>query len=131
MNYNDSKDEDLRAAGPRAKVIKSKTYLFDQYGRMYAGLTTNDDTSWIGDFAKNGTVDYEAGKETGKWNGITTTILKPGIYFFDNTVSATNSKRGQMQTGKKTVEIDGDKEYFYFQKDGSAYTSIVKDGIAA
>ncbi len=134
LNYTGSaaKNDAFRAAGPRAKVIKSKTYLFDQYGRMYAGLTTNDDTGWIGDFATTGTVDYDSNsttKETDRWNGITTTVLKPGVYYFDKTVSETNSKRGQMQTGKKTVEIDGDKEYFYFQKDGSAYTSIVKDGV--
>lgn len=89
-----------------AKVIKGKTYLFDENGKMQTGV-----------------FKIEAGdsvvREGGSGN------LTAGIYYFDKN---SGSGQGAMATGKTTVTYDGDDYAYYFQGDGKAYTNILKDG---
>jgi len=92
-----------------AKVIKSKTYIFDNEGKMQDGLI--EITSATPD----------------KWQGITAKKLEPGYYYFNENGGSVN---GQMVTGKTTVEDDGDVNYYYFDKStGKALTKVVKDGV--
>ena len=81
-----------------AKVIKNKTYLFDDNGAMLTGLRYID-----------GTVLRQGGKE-----------LEKGTYYF--------SGDGDMQTGKQTINDEGDKYTYYFQKSGKAETDKLIKG---
>jgi hypothetical protein len=92
-----------------AKVIKSKTYLFNSNGEMQDGLVT-----------------LEAATPS-SWQGITAKSLEAGTYYFSESSGSTN---GQMITGKTTVTDDGETYNYYFDKTtGAAITNIVKDGI--
>ncbi len=83
-----------------AKVIKNKTYLFDNNGRMLTGLR-----------AINGPVLRQGGKN-----------LVAGTYYF--------SGDGDMQTGKQTISDEGDKYTYYFDKSGKAYENrLIKGAI--
>jgi len=97
-------DTNYAAGEIAAKVIKSKTYLFDKTGKMLTGV-----------FHFKGDVNRQGGAGN----------LKSGIYYFDK-VSGTGSQ-GQMETGKTTVSYDGDDYVYYFQGTGEAYTMLVKD----
>ncbi|MEG0688704.1 MAG: hypothetical protein RR466_08445 [Hungatella sp.] len=97
FNYNGT-------AGDQAKIIKSKTYLFDSDGIMKTGVQTLAAIPAIASDSK---------------------ALPAGIYYFNK---ADGSVKGQMVTGKATVETDGEKSYYHFQKDGRAYTNKVQDG---
>ncbi|MCI9592511.1 MAG: hypothetical protein HFG42_18625, partial [Lachnospiraceae bacterium] len=81
-----------------AKVIKNKTYLFDDNGRMLTGLRAID-----------GPVLRQGGKN-----------LVAGTYYF--------SADGDMQTGKQTISDEGDKYTYYFDKAGRAYENRLIKG---
>ena len=97
-------------AAKAAKVIKGKTYLFNNEGEMLKGLQT------IGE-----------GGTPSSWKGITAKPLAEGKYFFTKTSGST---QGQMITGKFAYDNDGDIENYYFDKTtGRALTAEVKDGV--
>ncbi len=85
------------------KVIKSKTYLFNDKGEMQTGVFI---------------FDYYVSRTGG-------VVLEPGIYYFNKD---SGSGQGAMATGKTTVSYDGDNYNYYFQKDGSAYRNYIADG---
>ena len=87
-----------------AKVINSKTYLFDQAGIMLDGV-------------------YELTETVNRVGG--SGNLEPGFYYFNSTE---NSMLGRMETGKTKVDLDGEDYYFHFAKDGKAYTNMIYDG---
>lgn len=105
----------------RAKVIKSKTYIFNEKGEMQDGLVK------LGT-EKNNNLVYKDGKLVGDTKG--GAISKPladGVYYFNENSGSVN---GQMVTGKTTVTKDGEDYYYYFEKTtGRAVTDIVKDGV--
>ena len=92
-----------------AKVIKSKTYIFNTNGEMEDGL-------------------IQVKKATpAKWAGVTAKVLEPGYYYFNEDGGSVN---GQMMTGKVAVTKDGETDYYYFNKStGAALTNVVKDGV--
>lgn len=87
-----------------AKVISSKTYLFDKTGEMLTGV-------------------YELQENVNRVGG-SGDLVKGGIYYFNK---SGGSSLGQMETGKVTVTYDGENYYYYFQKNGQAYTNIIVD----
>ena len=105
----------------RAKVIKSKTYIFNEKGEMQDGLVK------LGT-EKNNNLVYKDGKLVGDTKG--GAISKPladGVYYFNENSGSVN---GQMVTGKTTVTKDGEDYSYYFEKTtGRAVTDIVKDGV--
>ena len=94
----------------RAKVIKSKTYIFNPDGTMEDGrVVLADDTPF----------DTLGGAQSKS--------LAAGTYYFNENSGSTN---GQMVTGKTTVVDDGETYNYYFEKStGRAITNIVKDGV--
>ena len=86
-----------------AKVIKNKTFLFDNEGKMLTGLREIDTA-----------VPREGGKD-----------LQAGIYYFD---TEAGSSQGAMVTGKTTVSDEGDEYTYYFQGTGAAYTKTLVKG---
>ncbi len=106
----------------RAKVIKSKTYIFNEKGEMQDGLVK------LGTDERNNYVYDAQGKLIGDTKG--GAISKPladGIYYFNENSGSVN---GQMVTGKTTVVDDGETYYYYFDKTtGRAMDNIVKDGV--
>ena len=87
-----------------AKSIKSKTYIFDDAGRMRTGLF----------------------KLEGVKKGNSSSAMDTGYYYF---TEEEGSAEGQMITNKKvTIELDGEEETYYFSKTGEAYTSTVISG---
>jgi hypothetical protein len=94
-----------------AKLIKSKTYIFNNKGEMQDGLIEIKDVAVTDD----------------EWNGITARQLYAGTYYFNEASGSTN---GQMVTGKTTVTDDGETYYYYFDKStGRAIENEVKDGV--
>lgn len=89
----------------QAKYIKNKTYLFDNNGVMKTGVI---------ELKKNVDKVEDGSKE-----------LKAGIYYFNK---ADGSVKGQLVTGKATIETDGEKDYYYFSKTGQAYQNRLIDG---
>lgn len=113
-------DESSVGEDVAAKVIKNKTFLFDENGRMLTGLrriegikvTVDTDSESA---AKNrGVVPREGGKD-----------LQAGIYYFD---TESGSSEGAMVTGKTTVSDEGDEYTYYFQGTGAAYTNTLMKG---
>ena len=107
----------------RAKVIKSKTYIFDNDGKMKTGLVA------VGMPDVNGS-DYTK-VDTSSANsliaGAVSKKLDAGYYYFNG---ANGSVKGQMMTGKVTIEDDGDTYHYYFEKStGKAALNTVKDGV--
>ena len=100
VNMFDDTDVELDVA---AKVIKNKTFLFDGEGKMITGVR----------------------KLTGDTNRVGGKVLVEGIYYFN---TEEGSQEGAMITGKTSVEDEGDKYYYYFKKDGSAYTDAMVKG---
>ena len=93
-----------------AKVIKSKTYLFNAKGEMQTGvfkLAAGQTIVRVGSSSDLG----DASEAT--------------VYYFDKT---SGSGQGAMVTGKTTVTYDGDVYTYYFQKDGKAYANYIADG---
>ena len=94
----------------RAKVIKSKTYIFNEDGEMQDGRVI---------LAYNTPADTKGGAISKE--------LKAGTYYFNEN---DGSVKGQMVTGKTTVTKDGEDYYYYFDtKTGRAITNVVKDGV--
>jgi glucan-binding YG repeat protein len=85
-----------------AKVVKSKTYLFDNTGRMLTGV-----------------YDIDGVERTGSSSDL------DGIYYFN---TGSGSVEGQMMTGKQTINFDGDSYYYSFDKSGKAYVNSIADG---
>ena len=86
-----------------AKVINSKTYLFDNTGEMLDGV-------------------YELKTSVNRVGG--SGDLAAGIYYFNKNDGSVN---GQMATGKTTVNYDGENYYYNFAKSGKAYTNHIID----
>lgn len=107
QKYTDGSSEDGSAKlHVAARIIKGKTYLFDDKGRMLTGV-------------------FKIGK-----NGVSrgnSSPLSEGIYYFNK---SGGSVEGQMETGKTTITYDGDSYSYYFRDNGSAYTNIVKSNSA-
>lgn len=101
-NYNGADNWDSKGDAFAAKVIKSKTYLFNEKGQMQTGVFR------LTNVAREGS----------------STDLS-GIYYFNKN---DGSVKGQMMTGKQTVEEEGDNYYYYFDKNGKAYTDSIADG---
>ncbi len=51
--------------------------------------------------------------------------LEAGVYYFS---TEDGSGEGQMMTGKQTIDDEGDKYTYYFQKSGKAYTDRLVKG---
>ena len=95
--------------GMAAKVIKSKTYIFNNEGEMQKGLIE----------IKTATPE--------SWGGVVAKKLEKGYYYFSE---EGGSVTGQMKTGKVAVTKDGETNYYYFNKStGKALESTVKDGV--
>ncbi len=90
--------------GVATKVIKSKTYLFNNKGEMQTGVF----------------IFYAPVSRTGG------AYLDGGVYYFNKD---SGSGQGAMAKGKTSVVYDGDTYNYYFQKDGSAYRMYIADGI--
>ena len=87
-----------------AKSIKSKTYIFDDAGRMRTGL-----------FYLNGVT-----------KGNASSPMDTGYYYFSE---EDGSAEGQMITNKKVaIELEGEEKTYYFGKTGEAYTNTVISG---
>ena len=99
-----------------AKVIKNKTFLFDDKGRMVTGLVEIQGGS--GEFDDKEKVQRHVNRVGGK-------ALIEGIYYFS---TDDGSQEGAMATGKVTVSDEGDKYTYYFGKDGKAYTNTLIKG---
>ena len=109
----------------RAKVIKSKTYIFNEKGEMQDGLVDlgSADAPNVYGKDKDGNVvavaDYKG--------GAISKAMADGVYYFNENSGSVN---GQMVTGKTTVEDDGETYNYYFDKTtGRAITAVVKDGV--
>ena len=89
-----------------ARVIKNKTYLFDENGAMLNGVYLLAQVRRVGGssslLGENG-----------------------GIYYFNK---GDGSVKGQMMTGKQTVTYDGDDYAYYFDSNGEAYLGALVDG---
>ena len=113
-------DETAVGQDVAAKVIKNKTFLFDENGRMLTGLRRIEgDTPVVkgdSDTAKDnrGAVPREGGND-----------LQEGIYYFS---TESGSGEGAMQTGKQTVSDEGDEYTYYFKNTGAAYTNTLVKG---
>jgi len=95
-----------RYDGVAAKYIKKKTYLFGSDGVLLTGVIK---------------ITKDAHRVGGSSNK-----LEKGIYYFNKN---SGSQNGQMETGKVTVNYDGENYYYYFNKStGMAYTSAIVDG---
>ena len=103
----DTEDGDLKTQ-VAAKVINGKTYLFDSKGKMQTGVFK---------VAKDDVISREGGSGD----------LKAGIYYFSKESGSAN---GQMETGKVTIEYDGEDYVYYFDGTGKAYTNVIKDSCA-
>ncbi len=111
-------DEGSIAHDVAAKVIKNKTYLFDEDGRMVTGLREITGIHFT---------DKEGNEEPGVVLREGGRTLEAGIYYFS---TEDGSGEGQMMTGKQTIDDEGDKYTYYFQKNGQAYTNrLVKGSI--
>ena len=86
-----------------ARVVNSKTYLFDNTGEMLDGV-------------------YEFKKTVNRVGGAGD--LKAGIYYFNKNSGSVN---GQMATGKTTINYDGETFNYYFAKTGVAYANMIID----
>ena len=110
VNKKDNEKWPEKESAYAAKVIKSKTYLFNAKGEMQTGVFKLDAGETI---ARTGSSADLGSKEVAT------------VYYFDKT---SGSGQGAMVTGKTTVTYDGDVYAFYFQKDGQAYTNYIADG---
>ena len=124
-NANARKVFDLTSVGTdvAAKVIKNKTFLFDDSGRMLTGLRKIEgevpalESGMTEDSAitkSRGVVPREGGKD-----------LEEGIYYFS---TESGSQEGAMQTGKQVVNDDGEEYTYYFSSTGKAYTDTLMKG---
>lgn len=108
--------DDGRYTGVSARYIKKKTYLFGSDGVMLSGVIR--------------ILPNEDGEGAHRVGG-SGSELKPGIYYFNKTGGSAN---GQMETGKVTVNYDGENYYYNLRKKntpngmvGMAYTNAIVD----
>ena len=87
-----------------AKVIKNKTYLFDDNGHVLTGVLR---------------LEGEAYRSGGS------KLADEGIYYFSEKEGAEN---GQMQTGRTTYDNEGENVTYYFKKNGQAYRNALVGG---
>lgn len=98
-----------------AKSIKSETYLFNNRGVMLSGLY------WLGD-------TDEGGISEPVYKGTSVESMEPGYYCF-NIDGSHGSTEGQMVTNKRVkIDVHDEDEYYYFRKDGRAYTNTIISG---
>lgn len=99
------------------RAIKGETYLFNKNGIMLTGLYYLGGTSASGKLNEDGTPVYKGSNEMDK-----------GYYYFTED-DYPSSVAGQMVTNKRiTIDVNGDDETYYFNKDGQAYTMAVING---
>ena len=92
----------------RAKTINGKVYVFNADGVMQSGVKT------IGNLPKD------------DLGGAVSRALEAGTYYFND---GDRSVKGQMMTGKQSVEDSGETYTYYFdKKTGKARTSEIVDG---
>ncbi|MCI8518537.1 MAG: cell wall-binding protein [Hungatella sp.] len=103
--YTDGTSYDSTKTNVAARIIKGKTYLFDNKGQMLTGV-------------------FKFDKAVSRGNS---SDLKAGVYYFNK---SSGSVEGQMVTGKTTITYDGDNYAYYFKEDGTAYRNIIKNGSA-
>ena len=109
----------------RAKVIKSKTYIFNEKGEMQDGRVILGGTD--GEANKAYARDSKGNLIPDYVGGAICKPLEDGVYYFNENDGSVN---GQMVTGKTTVVDDGETYYYYFDKNtGRAIENIVKDGV--
>ena len=92
----------------RALLINKKTYLFKANGEMIEGLYTIGTD--LGSDSKGGKVSK---------------AMAEGTYYF----SKDSATKGQMLTGRQSVEEDGETYEYYFAKDGHAYKDTIVNDI--
>ena len=86
-----------------AKVIKGKTYLFNNKGEMLTGVYRFSDD-----------IRCSGGSK-----------LRAGIYYFNK---KGGSAEGRMEKGRTTIDYDGEDFTYYFTKDGRACQEELNDG---
>lgn len=103
QKYVEDKVDGGVKGGVAAKYIKKKSYLFGNDGVMMTGIYDLTNV-------------HRVGGNTGTLNG---------IYYFNKNSGSVN---GQMETGKVTVNYDGENYYYYFEKSsGAAFTNAIVD----
>ncbi len=115
-NKGEGDEGDVKYNGAvAAKSIKGETYLFNDKGVMLTGLY------WLG-----GNEAGEFSTKTAVHKGTSKNPMAGGYYYFNQ---EDGSVEGQMITNKKlTIEVDGEDEYYYFKKNGQAYTDTIISG---
>ena len=92
-----------------AKVIKGKTYLFNNKGEMVTGV-------------------YRLGSDTDSDLKVRCSggqALDQGFYYFSKNGG---SAEGRMEKGRTTIDYDGEKFTYYFNKNGKACVNELNDG---
>ena len=110
-----------------AKVIKNKTFLFDDKGCMVTGLVDiSGGTGVVNEDSKgNPETDSQGNIVTRHVNRVGGKALIEGTYYFS---TDDGSQEGAMATGKVTVDDEGDKYTYYFDKSGKAYKNTLIKG---
>jgi hypothetical protein len=100
------------------RAIKGSSYLFNKNGVMLTGLYYLGGTADSkGKLDENGDTVYKGANE-----------MKDGYYYFTED-DYPSSVAGQMVTNKRiTIDVNGDDETYYFDKDGHAYTMAIING---
>lgn len=88
-----------------AKVIKGKTYLFDENGHVVTGV-----------LKLTGGEAYRSGGSK---------LKNEGIYYFSTDDGSAN---GEMETGKTSYDDEGEEIHYYFKKSGEAYVNTLAGG---
>lgn len=102
--------QDARYNNVAAKYIKKKTYMFGNDGVMLTGVIK---------------VESPTGKGAPR-DGGSSGWLADGYYYFNKN---DGSSKGQMETGKVSINYDGEVYYYNFEKgSGKAYTNAIVDG---
>ena len=119
IDDDNAKPEDVDYSGNvGAKLIKGKTYLFNENGVMLTGLYYLGADS-VGDDK------LPINNENKLVHKGTSGAMDAGYYYFTED-SYPSSVAGQMVTNKRiTIEVDGDDEVYYFDKKGKAYRSTI------
>lgn len=100
-------------SGVAARVIGNKNYLFDGSGKMLTGY-----------YYLQGVKLYGGSKALGLVT-ISDNFFTGAYYYFNE---SDGSAKGQMMTGKQTIEYEDDTYHYYFWNNGQAYTNYIVDG---
>lgn len=105
------------------KTINGKKYAFDNYGRMISGFVVLQMQAAGTGYSSKDIVEklddenrYDTADNYNKFVKANPVLFRTGelkAYFFGG------SDDGSMKTGKQTVELDGEKYTFEFEKNGS------------